>query len=96
MEVIEAEKARQESEDRQKQAKEAKRQARLEEHKTHLRAAMARHPTGETKTVLRNEAGLNGKTVGPALSALLKDGEAASCKIEKNGRVEEAYKLAGS
>ncbi len=50
-------------------------------------------PEGETKTALREAAGLSGTKFGPIHADLLREGVIESCKIQKNGRTETGFRL---
>ena len=77
------------------QSQEQKRQEKLERDVEKLLRAMAKHPGGETKTVLRDGAGLSGGEINAALAAALDRGEAVAVEIVKGNRKTPimAYKL---
>jgi len=58
-----------------------------------LRVAMRAHPEGETKSVLRAEAGLNDKQFARALAWLRKDGIVENVEIKKGRGVYDGFRL---
>ena len=48
--------------------------------------ALAKFPAGETGTVIRDAAGLNGTRFRQALAALIQDGDVVSCQVMKPNR----------
>ena len=81
---------------RQREHQRAEQQAEKEErHKRALLDALKRFPDGETKTVLKDAAGLNGSNFPTAFRFLLGEGRIETCEIVKSGRKFEGYKWTG-
>lgn len=82
-----------EERDRQKSRQQEEREA---DHKRRLLEALRSHQgTGETKSVLRDESGLNAGNFGTAIRALIGEGRADNCRVTKNGKEHDAYKSTG-
>jgi len=95
VEVTDPDEARHAARERHEAHKEADKAARLEADKEKLCRAMARHPQGETATVLRDHAGLKSAAFKVALADLLNSGDAVPCELFKPNRKTpyEGYKL---
>lgn len=94
--VMHADEARGQVEDRKEANKEAERQEKLERDKKAVCNALAKFPDGESKSMVRDTAGLYTTKFNAALSALLADGAVVSCEIIKGRRKTpiDGYKLA--
>jgi hypothetical protein len=87
--------ARSQIRDRKEAAREAERQEALDRNKEAFVAVLARYPEGETKAVLKDEAGLNETRFRAALADLLSTRVVEPCKIVKPNRKTpyDAYRL---
>lgn len=93
--VMHADEARQDVEDRREQAKENARQERQEQDKRTVCNTLAKFPSGESKTVVRDSSGLHSTRFNVALGELLADGVVVPCEIIKGRRTTpiEGYTL---
>ena len=93
--LMHADEARNEVQDRKEKDKAAKSDAVLERDKRTICNTMAKFPAGESKTVIRDTSGLHSTRFNCALSALLADGVAVPCGIIKGRRKTpmDGYKL---
>ncbi len=83
--------------DRKEASKETVRQDRLERDKRTVANTMAKFPTGESKSIIRDTAGIFSSRFNAALSALLANGAVVPCEIRKPCRKTPftGFKLAG-
>ncbi|MEM1208119.1 MAG: hypothetical protein AAGI54_02515 [Planctomycetota bacterium] len=80
--------------DRREQQSEARKRAQLEADIEAVVGVMKRMPEGETRTGIRDRAGLSGAKFNPALSVLIGDGRVVEVEITKtNGRKYDGFKL---
>lgn len=80
----------------QRERQRCERQAeRDEEYKRRVLASLRQFPQGETATVLKGIAGLNGTNFGIGIRSLVGEGRAETCQIEKNGKQYDAFKPTG-
>jgi hypothetical protein len=95
VDVLRADEARQQVEDRREDQKETTRRERLERDMRAVCNTMAKFPRGESKTVIRDATGLHSTRFNAALGVLLADGAVVSCEVVKGRRTTpiEGYKL---
>jgi len=93
--LLPANEARQQVEIHKEADKQSARQERLEHDKQTVCNAMAKYPTGETKTVIRDGSGLHSSRFNPAFGELLAEAIVVPCTIIKGNRKTpiDAYKL---
>ena len=72
------------------------RQQRDQEARQKVLGAYATFPDGETASVVRDAAGMNGKVFGPINAQLIRSGSVRPCKIQKNGREYDGACLVNS
>ncbi len=81
---------------RKKERENAKRQEeREEEYKTRILDILKELPNGETKSAIRDAAGLNNQNFSKGIQFLLGEGRVEMVKIAKNGKEYDAYKWTG-
>jgi len=75
--------------------REARRQAQLEEDKLKILKVIAKYPTGESKSLIRDSSGLYSNRFGQALAALIDDDAVEPCDIIKGNKIhpQPGYKL---
>lgn len=96
VDVMKAEEARQDVNERVEAAKRAKKDQELESDKREIVQAAAKWPMGETLTTIRNASGVRNPRFGRALAALISNGDLLPVEIVKgNARKYEGYKLGG-
>jgi len=98
VEIEQASSARREAaeaeQDRREEEREARRQRQVEQDRQAVMAVMRTIPDGDTKTSIRDRAGLRGERFNPAFAALIADGAIESCTVRKgNARQYEGYRL---
>lgn len=93
--VMPYDEVKQASKDNRQKAREEGQQKQLEDDRKLICQVMVKYPAGETKTTVRDGAGLSGTRFNRALASLLDDGTAVLTSIIKGGRKAErdAYKL---
>ncbi len=76
--------------------KDARRDAQLQEAKRKIVEAMLKFPEGETKSLIRDTAGLKTTVFAPAFAELLQDRTVVPCEVHKSSRQSPypAFKLA--
>lgn len=84
--------ARASSEDRKHRAQQERKAAQQVEDIARLVKAMKLHPEGETRSRLKEEAGLSSDRLAQALLTLQGTGHAIEATITKNKRIEQGYK----
>lgn len=74
-----------------------KNQARLEDDKRRVCAALVKFASGETANVLKTAAGISGNRFNVAIASLIQDGDVVPCEVSKPDRKtpREGYRLAG-
>jgi len=86
---------KQANKDSRQKAREDIQEQQLDNDRKQICLAMVKYPSGETKSTIRDGAGLNGTRFNRALASLLDDGTAVLTSIVKGGRkaARDAYKL---
>lgn len=96
VEIMQAEEARQDVDERKKAREQAKRDEQLEDDKRAILTAAAKFPNGETLTAIRDAADVRNPRLGRAIAALVSDGDLIPIEITKgNNRSYEGYRLGG-
>lgn len=95
VELMHADEARGQVEDRKAVEKQAEREERLERDKRAVANTLAKFPQGESKSIVRDTSGLYSARFNSALSALLADGVAVPVDLIKGRRKTpiDGYKL---
>ena len=75
--------------------KAADQERRDAEHRGRLLDVLRQTPDGDTERALSRAAGLNPSNFYRAITALLKEGRAARCKVTKNGAAYDAFQPTG-
>ena len=83
VDVLRADDARQEVQDRKEAAKKKKRLEQFEQDKRTICDTLIKFPKGETKSVIRDAAGIGSSRFASALAELISDRDIQPCKITK-------------
>jgi len=87
--------ARAEAKAEQENRKAAEQEKREGEHRDRLLAVLRTMPDGNTERALSKAARLNPDSFYRAITALLQEGRAATCKVTKNGASYDAFRPTG-
>jgi len=85
--------ARQKEADAKERQRDEQQQAALDRNVEKIVRAMVHFPDGESKTAIRDMAGVHPRHFGPAFSELLRTGQAVACRVRKENRGFDGYKL---
>lgn len=91
--VVESEDVRESEANRSAEKRQRAAQERLEADLRKLLQVMAKFPDGETKTTLSTHTALSGERINRAIAEALRVNGIEECKITKNKRPEDAFKL---
>jgi hypothetical protein len=96
VDVMRAEEARKEVQDRQEGEKQVKQDAKAAADHQRLLTAAAKFPEGETLNIIKQRAGLSGARAQLALTAALDAGHIIPCEVLKGGRTtpRDGFRLA--
>lgn len=88
-----------EARETQRQNAEAKKADQLrdrdDQDRRRMLSALRQFPEGQSKSILRDLAGLNADRAGKALTDLMTEGRAELCNVTKNKRTETGYRATG-
>lgn len=85
--------ARQSIDEQRAAAKQTKQAQTLEANREKIRNVLRKRPNGESKSEIRDTAGLHSKQFAPALQALVDAGEIESCEVVKGKRTFDGYQF---
>ena len=81
-----ADEAREQVQNRREVGKQAEREERLEHDKRTICNIFVKFPSGESKTVVREAAGIHTSRFNPAFAALVDKGSVVPCEIIRSNR----------